>query len=125
MAQGPYKGRADYLELGDYNAVCSLCNRKRKASTLEKNWMGLYRCPEHNEPRQPQDFVRNVPDIMTVPWGQPQEVYLVGSAGYCDINSSSAIPGYAEPGCMIPDVTFLIPYYPIPEENFTPPPPIG
>jgi hypothetical protein len=54
-----------------------MCGRKRKSSDLEKNWMGLYRCPEHNEPRQPQDFVRNVPDIMTVPWGQPQEVQFV------------------------------------------------
>jgi hypothetical protein len=108
MAQGPYKGRADYLELGDYNAVCSMCGRKRKASTLEKNWRGLYRCPEHNEIRQPQDFVRNVPDIMTVPWGQPQEVTLVGAAGYCDINGSSAVPDYAVPGCSVPDIVFLL-----------------
>ena len=111
MAQGPYKGRADYLELGDYNAVCSMCGRKRKASTLEKNWMGLYRCPEHNEPRQPQDFVRNVPDIMTVPWGQPQEVQYIA---ICTFNGNSGIPGYATPGCSLPGVTFLIPVTPIP-----------
>lgn len=69
----PVKGRADYLLLGDYNAACSMCGRKRKASQLVRNWQGLYRCPEHNEPRQPQDFVRNVKDVMTVPWAQPEQ----------------------------------------------------
>ena len=68
---GPIKGRADYLELGDWNAVCSMCGRKRKASWLVKNWQGMWRCPEHNEPRQPQDFVRAVPDVQTPPWVQP------------------------------------------------------
>lgn len=64
-------GRADYLALGDWNAVCFECGRKRKASMLRKHWQGYYVCSEHWEPRQPQDFVRNVPDVMTVPWAQP------------------------------------------------------
>ena len=64
-------GRADYLELGDWNAVCYQCGRKRKASTLVQNWQGFYVCPVHNEPRQPQDFVRSVPDNQTPPWVQP------------------------------------------------------
>lgn len=64
-------GRADYLELGDWNAVCYQCGRKRKASTLKKHWQGYYVCPEHWEARQPQDFVRSVPDIQTPPWAQP------------------------------------------------------
>lgn len=64
-------GRADYLELGDWNAVCYECGRKRKASQLKKHWQGYFVCPEHWEPRQPQDFVRSVPDIQTPPWTQP------------------------------------------------------
>ena len=64
-------GRADYLLLGDWNAVCEMCGRKRKASMLVKNWQGGWRCPEHNEPRQPQDFVRATPDTQTPPWAQP------------------------------------------------------
>ena len=63
----PAKGRADFLALGSNNVECSLCGRKRKDYMLEKNWQGFYRCPEHNEPRQPQDFVRNVKDIITPP----------------------------------------------------------
>lgn len=61
----------DYLSLGDWNAYCSMCGRKRKASELVKNWQGMYRCPQHNEARHPQDFVRAVPDVQTPPWVQP------------------------------------------------------
>jgi hypothetical protein len=49
-----------------------MCGRKRKFSEVVRNWQGLYRCPEHNEPRQPQDFVRGVADVMTVPFAQPE-----------------------------------------------------
>jgi hypothetical protein len=69
-SQGGVPGRADLLELGTFNAACSMCGRKRKASQLVRNWQGLYRCPEHNEPRQPQDFARGVKDDMSVPWNQ-------------------------------------------------------
>lgn len=64
-------GRANHLVLGDHNVVCFQCGFKRKASTLEKNWQGYWVCPEHNEPRQVQDFVRGIPDNMSVPWSQP------------------------------------------------------
>lgn len=64
-------GRADFLALGDWNVVCFQCGFKRKASTMERNWQGYYVCPEHNEPRQPQDFARGVPDNQIPPWVQP------------------------------------------------------
>jgi len=64
-------GKADYLALGDWNVVCFQCGRKRKASETVRNWQGYYVCPEHNEPRHPQDFVRGVPDNQTPPWVQP------------------------------------------------------
>ncbi len=65
------RGRADYLELGDWNVVCYDCGRKRKASTMVRQWQGFYVCPEHWTPRQPQDFARGVPDNQTPPWSQP------------------------------------------------------
>lgn len=93
----PGKGRADYYSEGDFNAVCSECGRKRKASTLVKNWQGLYRCPEHNEARQPQDFVRNVKDDTRVPWAQlPGKVFIF----LCTINTQSAVAGVGVAGCM-------------------------
>lgn len=64
-------GRADFWASGDWNSVCYECGRKRKASQLKKHWQGYYVCPEHWEPRQPQDFVRGIQDVQTVPWSQP------------------------------------------------------
>lgn len=64
-------GSADHLVLGDWNVQCYQCGRKAKASKMERNWQGYYVHPEHNEPRQPQDFVRGIPDNQTVPWAQP------------------------------------------------------
>lgn len=74
---GPVKGQADHLLLGDWNAACSMCGRKRKASQLVKNWQGQYRCPEHNEPRQPQDFARGIKENMGVPWAQDEQIFFV------------------------------------------------
>ncbi len=60
-----------YLRLGDWNTVCYECGCKRKASELRRHWQGYYVCPEHWEPRQPQDFVRGIEDQQTPPWTQP------------------------------------------------------
>lgn len=64
-------GKADYLLLGDWNVQCFQCGFKAKASTMVRNWQGYYVHPEHNEPRQTQDFVRGVPDNQLPPWVQP------------------------------------------------------
>ena len=99
------KGRADYYEHGSWNVACSMCGRKRKASDVVRNWQGLYRCPEHDEPRQPQDYVRNVKDDTSVPFAQPEtDSYIL----VCTFNGSSAIPWYAIPGCSIPGRATLI-----------------
>lgn len=94
-------GRADHLDLGDWNAVCFQCGRKRKASTLLQHWQGYYVCPEHWEARQPQDFVRAVPDVQTPPWTQPRPA--VAQAARCTPNGSTAYPNFALPGCAMPD----------------------
>jgi len=98
--------RADYLALGDWNAVCFECGRKRKGSSLKKNWQGYWVCPEHWEARQPQDFVRATVDIQTPPWvQQPSDTFAL----MCTPNGTSAIPGQMEPGCIIP--AYLSPMY--------------
>lgn len=101
-------GRADFLRLGDWNVACSQCGRKRKASTMVKNWQGMWRCPEHNEPRQPQDFVKGVREHITPPFVQPQvDVYNY----VCSINGQSGLPGVGTPGCMLPGSTYYNPLY--------------
>lgn len=64
-------GRADFLLLGDWNVQCYQCGFKDKASRLVRNWQGYYVHPEHNEPRQTQDYVKGVPDNQIAPWVQP------------------------------------------------------
>lgn len=93
------KGKADYLELGDWNAQCYQCGRKFKASTMRRNWQGYWVCPPHWEARQPQDFVRGVPDIQSPPWTQPMPAYSYAS--YC--TTVSAIADYAIAGCAMAD----------------------
>lgn len=100
---GPTKGRSDHYVGGDWNVACSMCGRKRKASQMVRNWQGMWRCPEHNEPRQPQDFVRAVPDVQSVPFAQPETDICIPTV--CEVNKHTAIPGYALPGCAYPDVT--------------------
>jgi hypothetical protein len=101
-------GKNDYWKPGTWNAACSMCGRKRKADEMVRNWQGLYRCPEHNEPRQPQDFARGIPDNMGVPWAQEEDVEFVYT---CSMNGSSGIAGYANAGCMVPSNTFILPTY--------------
>ena len=93
-------GRADFLELGSWNAICYRCGRKRKASEMRKQWQGYWVCPEEWEPRQPQDFARGVPDEQSPPWTQPPpaDVFI----GVCTIQGQQAIPGFALPGCAVP-----------------------
>jgi hypothetical protein len=98
------RGRADYYEDGGYNAVCYECGRKRKASYLRRHWQGYYVCPEHWEPRQPQDFVSGVQDVQTVPWAQNAEDVFTGPT--CTPWGMSAIPNWAIPGCGKPKYFF-------------------
>lgn len=85
-----------YVE-GDWLAECSMCGRRRLASQLVKNWQGMWRCPEHNEPRHLQDFVRAVKE-QAVPWAQPAQAELVYS---CSVVTSSGYVGIGKVGCMV------------------------
>jgi hypothetical protein len=100
------RGPADYLELGDWNATCSMCGAKEKASKMVRNWQGLYRHPRCNEPRQPQDFVRGVQDIQTPPWAQPQRDINIG---VCSLNGLTDIVGWAEAGCATLGRRYIVP----------------
>lgn len=93
-------GAKDYYLHGDYNALCFECGFKFKASELKRHWQGYYVCDSCWEPRHPQDFVRGVPDEQTPPWTQPkpEDTFVA----LCTPNSTTAYPGFAGPGCVIP-----------------------
>lgn len=92
-------GRADWWQSGGYNAICDVCGFKWKASQMLLRWDGLYVCPPDFEPRQPQDFVRGVPDKQTPDWTRPPAppnfIY------FCDLQGRTAFSGYATSGCAI------------------------
>lgn len=92
------RGGRDHLDLGDWNASCSMCGRKRKASEMVRNWQGQFRCPEHNEARHPQEYVRPVPDVQTPPWVQPP---CDEFAGVCFPDDITGIADYAVADCAI------------------------
>lgn len=108
-------GRADYHESGDWNAACYECGRKRKASDLIKHWQGYYVCPEHWEPRHPQDFVRAVPDIQAPPWTQDQNDVFIG---FCTADGISSFCDLAVADCAVCDLITI--WTPAP---YVPPPP--
>ena len=62
----------NHLVLGDWNVLCDSCGRKYKASELTQRWDGLMCCDDDWEIRQPQDFVRRVPDIQIAPSLRPE-----------------------------------------------------
>lgn len=96
--------RPDRWDGGDWNAQCFRCGRKRKASELRRYWEGFWVCPEHWEERQPQDFVKGVPDNTSVPWSQPAATQYIGPP-ICTPAGRTATPGLMIPGCTIPSWT--------------------
>lgn len=92
-------GRADFLDLGNWNAICYQCGRKRKASDLRRQWQGYYVCKEEWEPRNAQDFVRGVPDLMVPPWTQPPPADIFVT--FCTPNGRTAIANTAVANCAI------------------------
>lgn len=89
-------GQADYYAEGDWNASCYECGFKFKASALQRHWQGYWVCKGCWEPRQPQDFARNVPDIQTPPWIQPLSTSF---AYFCSPTDNSAVAGSGTTGC--------------------------
>lgn len=76
------KGDADYLQLGDYNAICDQCGQKFKASELRKQWDNLRCCFRCWDYRHPQELVRPIVDPKPVPWSRPVPAPIFTQVGY-------------------------------------------
>ena len=61
----------NYLQLGNWNALCDRCGRKFKASDLQRTWEGLMVCKDDYETRHPSDFLRVQREQIAVPWSRP------------------------------------------------------
>lgn len=97
---------ADFLDLGNWNANCAKCGFKFKASELIKESAGaglssMYVCRKCWRPRQPQDFVRGIPENPSAPFVQKfPETYVTD---FCTLQGISALPDYAIADCAIAD----------------------
>ena len=100
-----YKPTWDY---GNWIADCDVCGRTYKASQLLQRWDGLMCCPDDWEIRHPQDFVRGVPDNMSVPWSRPESsdsfIFI------CTRQTSSCFAGMAAADCAQADQTWNTTY---------------
>jgi len=67
---------------GTFYRICDRCARKRYAEDTRLTWDNLMVCADTCwEPRQPQDFVRGVPDPQTVPNPRPRPADVFVSPG--------------------------------------------
>jgi hypothetical protein len=64
-------GRADYYKKGSWKVVCDVCGMFYHSNDLKMRWDGLMCCRQDWNIRQPQDFVRGIPDPQAVPWSRP------------------------------------------------------
>ena len=71
-------GSQDYFKPGSWNFWCQECGKKLKSGEGKKRWDGLWVGPECFEIRNPQDYVRGIPDNQGIPWstGDPPWIYI-------------------------------------------------
>jgi hypothetical protein len=74
------KGPADYYLSGAWNFRCQECGKKLKSVDALFRWDGLWVGPECYEVRNPQDFLRPIPDYQGLPWstGDPTPRLPIG-----------------------------------------------
>lgn len=62
--------RHDWYEMGQWLFCCDQCGLVYKSGLGLLRWDNAIVCPNCFEERQPQDFVRGVPDIQNTPWSR-------------------------------------------------------
>lgn len=92
----------NFLDVGNWNALCDSCGRKFKASQLRRRWDGLMVCEEDYELRHPQDFLRVQKEQISVPWARPDpEDTFIPVTYICTPEGTSSIVGLAVAGCCL------------------------
>lgn len=86
-----------YFRKGAWNVICDRCGQKYKSPELRQEWTGLMVCQGCWEPRHPQDFIRTVPDRMSVPYTRPRpaDIFVNPEYGYTSsVINNSLINGF-------------------------------
>ncbi len=89
----------NFLDWGNWNAICDICGFKFKASELRKTWDNLMVCQQDYEIKHPQLTIRVRGDNPAVAWTRPEpDDTFVGPA--CYLWDQSAYTGLGSAGCM-------------------------
>lgn len=60
------------VDPGEYLVVCDRTGFRVLASSIRREWNNLLVWDQVYEPRQPQDYLRGVPDPQAVPFSRPK-----------------------------------------------------
>lgn len=66
-------GTEKFYKPGSFYRICDRTGFATRAERTSREWQGLFVRREVFEPRQPQDFVKGVNDIQTVPFPRPRQ----------------------------------------------------
>jgi hypothetical protein len=90
--------RSWHYKSGDWNALCDVCGKKHKASTMKQRWDGFMVCPEDFETRQPLDFIKVRKEQISVPWvrSQTEDVFVVPNEEFLYVEGNYVDYGYFE-----------------------------
>jgi hypothetical protein len=91
-------GHADWYKRGSWSANCDVCGFKFHSDELLLRWDGARVCEKDFEVRQPQDFVRGVPDPQAPPWTRPNTNQFTA---VCSLLGSFSTPGVGTAGCLV------------------------
>lgn len=92
---------------GDWWILCDVCGKKMKASHARHRWDGFIVCDKDFENRHPMDFIKVIPDKISVPFTRPRPTDTFVSVSYqgntltCTPMGSIGVSGIGVAGCMI------------------------
>jgi hypothetical protein len=67
------KSSRNHYVKGSWNVICDRCGFKKKNTEVELEWDNLLVCKDGCwEARQPQDYIRAIPDNRPVPMARPE-----------------------------------------------------
>lgn len=87
-------GTKRHYKPGSFYRICDRTGFATRAEDTQMEWNGLIVDKRVWEARQPQDFVKGVPDNQTVPYARPrQSNVFVGSSAIAQFQVFGDLPG--------------------------------
>jgi hypothetical protein len=66
-------GASSYWARGQWNFLCDQCGQQYKSNMARREWDGLMVCPTCLDFRNPQDFIKAIPE-KPIPWSRPDQI---------------------------------------------------